>query len=66
MTEICSHLDGLPLALELAASRIKLLPPQARLDRLRDSPLQLLAGGARDLPVRQQTLRSAIKWSSGY
>ena len=66
VTEICSHLDGLPLALELAASRIKLLPPQARLDRLRDSPLQLLAGGARDLPVRQQTLRSAIKWSSGY
>ncbi len=63
VTEICSHLDGLPLALELAAARIKLLPPQAMLAQLRDTPLQLLAGGGRDLPARQQTLRSAIKWS---
>jgi predicted ATPase/DNA-binding CsgD family transcriptional regulator len=63
VTEICSHLDGLPLALELAAARIKLLPPQAMLAQLRDSPLSLLAGGARDLPARQQTLRSAVKWS---
>ena len=63
VTEICSHLDGLPLALELAAARIKLLPPQDMLTQLRDSPLQLLAGGVRDLPARQQTLRNAIKWS---
>jgi predicted ATPase/DNA-binding CsgD family transcriptional regulator len=63
VSEVCTHLDGLPLALELAAARIKLLPPQAMLTQLRDSPLQLLAGGARDLPARQQTLRSAIKWS---
>ena len=61
--EVCSHLDGLPLALELAAARIKLLPPQAMLAQLRDAPLQLLAGGARDLPARQQTLRSAVQWS---
>ncbi len=63
VTEICSRLDGLPLAIELAAARIKLLPPQAMLAQLRDSPLQLLTGGARDLPARQQTLRSAIQWS---
>jgi predicted ATPase/DNA-binding CsgD family transcriptional regulator len=63
VAEICAHLDGLPLALELAAARIKLLPPQAMLARLRESPLQLLSRGARDLPERQQTLRRAMQWS---
>jgi predicted ATPase/DNA-binding CsgD family transcriptional regulator len=63
VVEICAHLDGLPLALELAAARIKLLPPQAMLAHLRDAPLQLLTGGARDLPARQQTLRGTIQWS---
>jgi len=63
VTEICIHLDGLPLALELAAARIKLLPPKAMLKKLQESPLQLLTSGARDLPARQQTLRSAIQWS---
>ncbi|HSU61928.1 MAG TPA: tetratricopeptide repeat protein [Bryobacteraceae bacterium] len=62
--EICSRLDGLPLAIELAAARIKVLPPQAILDRLQ-SRLQLLTGGALDLPERQQTLRKAIDWSHG-
>ena len=63
VVEICTRLDGLPLALELAAARIKLLPPQAMLTQLQQSSLNLLTGGARDLPVRQQTLRSAIQWS---
>lgn len=63
ITEICARLDGLPLALELAAARIKMLPPQAMLKKLQESPLQLLTSGARDLPARQQTLRSAIQWS---
>jgi predicted ATPase/DNA-binding CsgD family transcriptional regulator len=63
VTEVCARLDGLPLAIELAAARIKLLPPQAMLRQLHESPLQMLTGGARDLPVRQQTLRSAIQWS---
>ncbi|HET6177058.1 MAG TPA: tetratricopeptide repeat protein [Candidatus Sulfotelmatobacter sp.] len=60
--EICSRLDGLPLAIELAAARTKVLPPSAILDRLQ-SRLQLLTGGALDLPERQQTLRKAIDWS---
>ncbi len=60
--EICSRLDGLPLAIELAAARTKLLPPSAILDRLQ-SRLQLLTGGAVDLPERQQTLRNTIDWS---
>ena len=62
--EICSRLDGLPLAIELAAPRTKLLSPQAILDRLQ-SRLQLLTGGAIDLPERQQTLRGTIDWSHG-
>jgi len=60
--EICSRLDGLPLAIELAAARVKVLSPSAMRTRLA-SRLQLLTGGARDLPQRQQTLRSAIDWS---
>ncbi len=62
VAEICSRLDGLPLALELAAARAKLLAPEAILARL-DQALPLLAGGARDLPERQQTMRRAIGWS---
>jgi predicted ATPase len=60
--EICSRLDGLPLAIELAAARTRLLPPGAILERLQ-SRLQLLTGGALDLPERQQTLRKTIDWS---
>jgi len=63
VTEICARLDGLPLAIELAAARIKLLPPQAMLRQLQESPLQMLTGGARDLPARQQTLRNTVQWS---
>jgi predicted ATPase/DNA-binding SARP family transcriptional activator len=59
---ICERLDRLPLAIELAAARTKLLPPQALLQRL-ERRLKLLTGGARDLPERQQTLRAAIDWS---
>ena len=60
--EICSRLDGLPLAIELAAARTKVLSPDAILDRLQNR-LQLLTGGALDLPERQQTLRKAMDWS---
>jgi predicted ATPase len=60
--EICARLDGLPLAIELAAARIKVLSPSAMCARLA-SRLQLLTGGARDLPQRQQTLRAAFDWS---
>jgi predicted ATPase/serine/threonine protein kinase len=59
---ICARLDGLPLAIELAASRIKLLSPATMLTRL-ESSLNLLTGGARDLPLRQQTLRGTVNWS---
>src|SRR5919199_6996718 len=59
---ICVRLDGLPLALELAAARLKLFPPDALLQRL-DHRLKLLIGGARDRDPRQQTLRAAIDWS---
>jgi predicted ATPase len=62
VAQICAHLDGLPLAIELAAARIKILTPQAILDRL-GSRLDFLKGGARDLPARHQTLRHAIGWS---
>jgi predicted ATPase/class 3 adenylate cyclase len=62
VAEICIRLDGLPLAIELAASRIRLFSPQALLDRL-GSRLQMLKGGARDLPTRHQTLRGTIAWS---
>jgi predicted ATPase len=62
VAEICFRLDGLPLAIELAAARIRLFSPQALLERL-GSRLNLLRGGARDLPVRQQTLRDTIDWS---
>ena len=62
VAEICVRLDGLPLAIELAAARIKLFPPQAMLARL-GHRLELLRGGARDMPDRHQTLRQAIAWS---
>jgi predicted ATPase/DNA-binding CsgD family transcriptional regulator len=62
VASICVRLDGLPLALELAAARIKLLPPQALLTRL-SSRLTVLTGGSQDVPIRQQTLRSTIAWS---
>jgi predicted ATPase/class 3 adenylate cyclase len=62
VAEICVRLDGLPLAIELAAARIKMLPPKAMLQRL-SSRLKLLTGGARDLPERQRTLRATIEWS---
>ena len=61
---ICARLDGLPLAIELAAARVKLLSPSAILTRL-ESRLNLLTGGALDLPTRQQTLRSTVDWSYG-
>ena len=62
IVEICQRLDGLPLALELAAARLSLLTPLALLARL-SHRLPLLSRGARDLPARQQTLRSTIAWS---
>jgi predicted ATPase/DNA-binding CsgD family transcriptional regulator len=62
IAEICVHLDGLPLAIELAAARSKLLPPQALLKRL-SHRLEVLTGGAQDLPARQQTLRNTLQWS---
>jgi predicted ATPase/DNA-binding XRE family transcriptional regulator len=67
VAEICRRLDGLPLAIELAAARIKFLPPQTILGRLESAEpgarLRLLAGGAKNLPARPRTLRGAIAWS---
>ena len=62
IAEICVRLDGLPLALELAAARVRVLPPQALLARL-SQRFQVLTGGWRTLPERQQTLRNTIQWS---
>ena len=62
IAELCARLEGLPLAIELAAARMKLLPPPALLKRL-SHRLEVLTGGARDLPARQQTLRQTMQWS---
>ena len=64
VAEICRRLDGLPLAIELAAARVRLLPPQALASRL-DQRFSVLTGGARDLPERQRTLRNTLDWSFG-
>jgi predicted ATPase len=64
VAEICRRLDGLPLAIELAAPRVRVLTPVALLRRL-DQRLKLLTGGARDLEERQRTLRATIEWSCG-
>jgi predicted ATPase len=62
VAQICQRLDGLPLAIELAAARVRVLSPQRMLAQL-SNRLDFLIGGARDLPARQKTLRSAIDWS---
>jgi predicted ATPase len=64
VAEICARLDGLPLAIELAAARVRMLTPAAMLHRL-ESRFELLTSGARDLPARQQTLRATVEWSHG-
>src|SRR6185503_4363042 len=62
ISELCRRLDALPLAIELAAARVRVLSPQAMLPRLQKS-LSLLSGGKRDLPERHQTLRATLDWS---
>jgi predicted ATPase/DNA-binding CsgD family transcriptional regulator len=62
VAEVCARLDGLPLAIELAAARIRLLPPQAMLGRL-EHRLQVLTGGPQDAPERQKTLEKTLEWS---
>jgi predicted ATPase len=62
VAELCRRLDGLPLAIELAAARVRLLSPEALLERI-ESRLDLLAGGGPDLPERQRTLRATLDWS---
>jgi predicted ATPase len=64
VAEICVRLDGLPLAIKLAAARVRVLPPRAMLERL-NRRLELLVGGARDAPARQKTLRRTLEWSYG-
>jgi predicted ATPase/DNA-binding SARP family transcriptional activator len=64
VADVCARLDGLPLAIELAAARSKLLPPETMRRRL-DRALDLLVGGAQDLPGRQRTLRATLEWSHG-
>jgi predicted ATPase/DNA-binding CsgD family transcriptional regulator/Tfp pilus assembly protein PilF len=64
VAQVCVRLDGIPLAIELAAARSKVLPPQALLTRL-SHPFSVLTGGARDMPSRHQTLQRAIEWSYG-
>lgn len=63
VAEIVTRLDGMPLALELTAARLRMFPPGILLARLQEALLGVLTGGARDLPARQQTMRATIAWS---